>query len=333
MPSQKQDSRIIFVLAICILVAILALGAYWWNVEKSGTSPFASQQQSPEPSTPDTGAGAANLLLATRIDMANERSDDSDRDMPYDLLAVNSQTLTSQKLGSIRVNLFSTPFDYRDGGIYFINGEGELSVFKLDTKSTERVAIPGIKPVFGFLDDNSVYDFLLAGDGVIYLQGSCMDGGACNLREYNFTTKKTSTILDGLEKKLPAVGEMVVNLQSYDPATKTVTLLKTRNTGGAGGFVDVIAISTETRKPSTVKTVEFSDDPAENTVAEEVYWKRLTCGYASAIQRYVEIPDTGDSDIQTDVVSGGKSMTYRPSHIAGCQPATQAAPQATPTIP
>lgn len=313
MDFQKRNSQIVMVIIAVVAAIALAGAVYWWKVYRAAptTSPVA---QAPTPSSEP----ASHILVGVRVDPTlDDRSDESDRSIQYKLLSVDSQTSIGQNLDSIQANIFSSSFAYGDDNVYFVNGDGELSTYHIPSKKTALLALPDIKPVFGFLDDHSVSNFLLSGSTLVYLQGQCTDGAVCHLRQYDLVTKKMTSIIDHLEKKLLLVGDTTVSIESYDTAKQTMTLLKTRNTGD-GGFADVVDVSLATHATNVAKTVEFTND-AQNAAAEEIFTKRLTCGSASASQNVVDIPGTGDADIQTSITSSrGEVTKYMPAYIVGC---------------
>ncbi len=259
-------------------------------------------------------------ILATFSPDGEDRSDANDREVEYKLFSVQSPTLTEEQLGSVRSNIFANTFQYMDGKIYFVNGDGELAAYDLATKKNERFALPNIKPVFGFLDEHSVYDFsFLDATKLVYLQGGCMDGAACHLKMYNFTTKKTTSIVDHLERKLGINGETTIKIQPVrvNGEGGDIRSIRTRNTADAG-FADLISVSLDTHVDKVLETVDFTTDK-KNSKADALFTKTFACGGVSGMQELADIPNTGDAEVQTTVnTSQGAVKKYHPTYFVGC---------------
>lgn len=320
MDMQKRNSQIIAVV-IAVVGAVGVAGAvYWWNTSR--IQPVAPLTNTSSPAATSVSTGAGKVILATFSPEIDDRSDANDREAAYKIFSVQAPNLTEEPLGTIRSNIFVSSFGYADGKVYFVNGEGELSTYNLTTRKTERIALPDIKPVFGFLDDHSVYDFALEdATKLVYLQGACSEGAACHLKSYDFVTKKSSSIIDHLEKKFAINGETTIQIQRVGKDSagtgRQVQLLRTRNTAETG-FADVIAVSLDTRKDQVMKTVDLEADE-QDAEADALFSKKFTCSDITGIQAFVDVPDTGDAEIQTTVIAGqGATKKYHPTYIVGC---------------
>lgn len=310
MDFQKRSYRTIFITATVILGAAIAFIFFWIYNSKPVSQPAV-------PSATQQGPSSA-FYLATRNDnpTANDRSDTSDREMEYKLSTVEVQSSFAEfPLGTIHPSIFSSAFGYRDGGIYFVNAEGELAAYSIGSGFTNVVKIPDIKPVFGFFDEHSMYDFILSGDTITYLQGGCTDSQSCDLRQYNFATKTMSPIMSHLEKSMNISGETTIKLHDRDP--KTVTLLKTRNTA-KGGYADLVQVLLDTKKQTVTKTVEFGLHET-STPSDTIFTKTLSCEGITATEKIVDVPNSGDADMQTTItLADGTSKFWMPTYIVGC---------------
>ncbi len=313
MDMQKRNSQII-VVTIAILSAVILAGlAYWWHVR---LEPTVSTTANP---TPSVSVGSWKTLLATFSPGGSDRSDANDREVEYKLFSVQAPNLAEEQLGSVASNIFVNTFQYMDGNVYFVNGDGELAMYNLATKKSERVALPDIKPVFGFLDVHSVYDFGFVDTmKLVYLQGACTDGSACSLKEYDFTTKKATSIIDHIEKKFSINGETTIKIQGADGTDNSVRLIRTRNTAD-GGFADLISVALDTHKDTVLQTVNFTTG-SKNPDADALFGKTFLCGDVSGTQELADV--TGQDDNEMQITAGvkpdGLVKKYHPTYFVGC---------------
>lgn len=307
----KQRQTRFIMASVIVLVTILLVGIIMLLLSRSAVETGASEK---------TGQGVQisdAVLIATDITGDSKLSDVNDRENMYAISTIDSNTLAEKNVSEIGESIFSHSIAYQEGNIYSVNADGELSSYNITSKKSTIIPIPGIKSVFGFFNENSLRDFLLYGDVAVYLQGGCSDGARCDLKMYNFITKKSTTVLANLEKKLTIVGETMIDLQSYDPLKKIITLRKTRNTA-ANGYADLIEVTMKGIH-KIVQTVEFTADSKSTPAAEAVFTKKLLCGNATVTQKLGSDASNGDAIMQTVIVSqSGKSVTKQPSSIVGC---------------
>lgn len=292
--------------SIIALVSVLLVVRIIWLVPVSKVKVTVSEK----------AKASDAVLVATDITGATDRSDANDRESTYEIRSIDTGTLSQHTIGKISSSIFSHAFAVNQSNeLFYINADGQLESHHVNTSLNTIVPIPDIKAVFGFFGDHSVKDFLLSGDTIVYFQGGCGDSARCDLKLYDLKTKKSTTILANLEKKLSVVGETAIDLQSYDPVQKVVTLRKTRNTA-ANGYADLIEIDAK-GVDNFAKTVEFTSDVASSLA---VFTKTLACGNANAIQKLVSEVENGDAVMRTKVVSGNGSeiLVQTPSYIVGC---------------
>lgn len=305
----KQRKNRIIIASVIALIAVLFVGRIMWLVTVSKVKVTVSEK----------AKASDAVLVATDITGASDRSDANDRESTYEIRSIDTDSLSQHTIGKISSSIFSHSFAVNQSNeLFYIHADGQLVSHRVDTGFDTIVPIPDIKAVFGFFGDHSVKDFLLSGDTVVYFQGGCSDSARCDLKSYDLQTKKSTTILAHLEKKLSVVGETAIDLQSYDPVRNVVTVRKTRNTA-ANGYADLIEIDAKGVDKVT-KTVEFTADVTSSPEAQAVFTKTLSCGSAKAIQKLVSEVENGDAVMRTKVVSGNGSeiLVQTPSYIVGC---------------
>jgi|GEM_PF-4005454 len=311
MDQKLRQTRIIMASGIVLATLLLVSGILWF-FSNNPTRPASDKQTSEMTKASDA------IFVLTDVTGDSQLSDVNDRENTYQLSSIDSSSLSETKIGEVRASIFSHSFAVNQSNeLFYVNADGQLAIHHVDTGFTTIVPVPAIKPVFGFFGDTSVKAFLLDGDTVIYFQGRCNDGARCDLKSYDLKTKKSSTILAHLEKKLTIVGETTIDLRSYNPVNKIVTLRKTRNTA-ANGYTDLIEINAKGVN-TVVKTVEFTAGTENSPETATVFTKTLSCGGAMATQKVGS--DTPDSDavMQAKILSAnGKSITKQPSYIVGC---------------
>lgn len=306
-----RQTRIIMTSGIVLATFVLVGSVLWFF--SNNTIPPANDKQ-----TSEVTKASDAIFVLTDITGDSHLSDVNDRENTYQLSSIDSSSLSEAKIGEVRASIFSHSFAVNQSNeLFYVNADGQLAIHHVDTGFTTIVPVPAIKPVFGFFGDTSVKDFLLDGDTVMYFQGGCSDNARCDLKTYDLKTKKSSTILAHLEKKLTIVGETTIDLRSYDPVKKIVTLRKTRNTA-ANGYADLIEINMK-GVDTVVKTVEFTAGTESSPETAAVFTKTLLCGGATATQKVGSDTPNDDAVMQTKILSAnGKSITKQPSYIVGC---------------
>lgn len=308
----KQRQTRFIMASVIVLATILVVGCVIWLLSRSTIKPTDGEQLG------NTAQSSDAIIVATDITGDSSLSDINDRENTYSLTSIDSLTLSKDKIGEIRASIFSHSLAVNQSNeLFYINADGQLVIHRIDTGFSTIVPVPGIKPVFGFFGDTSMKDFVLSGDTVVYFQGGCADGARCDLKSYDLKTKKSTTILAHLEKKLTIVGETMIDLVSYDPARKTTTLRKTRNTA-ANGYADIIEVDAKGVN-TIIKTIEFTADSEKTPEAENIFTKKLSCGGSTVSQKLGSGTRADDISMQTIITNkNGKSVTHSSTYIVGC---------------
>ncbi len=307
-----------------VVLLLIAGGVVWWMMAKPAEVPAPSV-----PVVVDTPA--PQMILATRnVDAPESGSDSGDREFEYKLMSVNTKTLAETQLGSFKNSIFVNPFTLVSGGVYFINPEGELAWYNFYLRQASVVKIPGVEPVFGFFDVNSMWDFELSGTTLVYLRGTCAEGTRCDLYMYDMSSKANTLILANLQKLMKMNETSGLALHMYDPAKNMVTVKKS-GSEGMGSYTELFEVSLTEKKIMTSQKIENVGDKEgdpltekekqDNAKSDEFYRTRLTCGSASAVQEYTTFKlDSGDyaTEQQTIITSGALKKSYHPTYIVGC---------------
>ncbi len=326
MDSQKRNSQAVVVAVVVLVLVLIGGGVAWWIMAKP--------KEVLTPSAPVvTDKPAEQIILATRnVDAPESGSDSGDREFEYKLMSVDAKTLAEKQLGSLKNSIFVNPFTLMDDGIYFINPEGELGHYNFTTKQTQVVKIPGVEPVFGFFDVNSMWDFELSVSGttLVYLRGTCAEGTRCDLYMYDMSSKANTLILANLQKLMKMNETSGLALHAYDPGKNIVTVKK-GGSDGMSSYTELFEVSLTEKKVMTSQKIENVGDKEgdpltekekqDNAKSDELYRTRLTCGSASAVQEYTTFKlDNGDyaTEQQTTITSGVLKKSYHPTYIVGC---------------
>lgn len=264
------------------------------------------------------------ILLATRDDSAAaDRSDATDRTMTYRLTSVEPSILREENMGSIAANIFVSPFEVDGGLVYFVNPEGELTTYDLSTKKVSRVAVPGIEPVFGYLGDRSMRDFMLFDTVLIYLRGVCQEGRSCDLLMYDFATRKNTLLISRVEKLVSKEPWFTsLRLHGYTEG-RSVSIISSWGDGAATGsdIFEVTFKDKNVKKMDSVSAAYVNDPRTENDLRDEerlnaLRGKARQCGKLRADQRVAPVGD--EYETQTTVSSGVRSASFSPTYIVGC---------------
>ncbi len=288
------------------MIVLIGGGVAWWMMAKPTPAPV--------PVTPPvlTEAPAKQLILATRdVNAPESGSDSGDREFWYKLMSVNTKTLAEKSLGSLRNNIFVTPFALWEGRAFFVNPEGELASYTLETEKDTVVKIPGVEPVFGFFDEHSMWDFEVSGSTLVYLRGMCAEGSRCDLYQYDLVAFTNTLILPNLQKLMKMDETSGLSLQSYDPV-KNLVVVKKAGSDGAYSYTELFDVSLAEKKiVASKKMADISDNAAV----------QLTCDSAEAVQKYERFQLPGGeyaTENQTTITSQGLKKSYHPTYIVGC---------------
>lgn len=157
----------------------------------------------------------------------------------YSLAVVDSKTYTEQKIGAVLSNPWMIYAVLKNDTIYFSDDKGGVNTFNVKTKNIQRLELPktGLPASFPKPDpsfewdegrDAAINNFIIRGEKIFYLQGSCSERLPCALHSFDFSTGKHEVLRNRIETS-PIGG---VFLYDYLPDKNVIRLLSSSADAG-----------------------------------------------------------------------------------------------------
>ena len=333
----KNDKRLIFAVVISVLITafIVGFGVYYFvnksnnqdikslqeqinnlkNTQANNTIPDIQQNQDTN-TTNDLISGT--VLLAMKNKRQNPPPANPENLVnEYFVVSFNPKNGEQKQLTLIKNNFFTDPFEFSNDKIFFETPAGEVASLDIKSNKQDTIKISGILPANQYLNENTLFDFLVFGNKIFYLKGYCSESLYCALGIYDTSTESNQIIIDNLHKQVKSKIFNSTMLVSYDSAKN---ILKFRDGGGDAGFASVslyeINLSTKALTKIDSASSEYCgknhtdctpQQKAENEKFDRIFKPQINCSGATITESYNQVS-----------VSGNTQKIFEDTHYIGC---------------
>lgn len=236
----------------------------------------------------------------------------------FSVFSYESTTGEQKEVAKIKNNFFRQPFGFLNNKIFFMNPAGELATFDVTTQKEEVIKIASILPTSQYLNANTLADFIISGNKVIYLKGDCTEATYCALGMYDLATTNDQIIIDKLNEKIDTSFLGGIRLKKYDSSKNVLTISDSAADGiSAGITLYEIDLATKKITKTDSATYTYCGENDEECTPEQKAKNEKYINLSFGPEMSCDGVTVTESSYQL-VLSGAVQKTLEETYYVGC---------------